>query len=96
MQRLSKYPLLLERLISSIESNKDKDGDQSQMEELTKLKRAHQMSKEILNCVNEAAKVAHNRHRLEEIQKHLDTSNFERSEQPIALEFKMLDLTKYR
>lgn len=40
--------------------------------------------------------VAHNRHRLEEIQKHLDTSSFERSEQPIALEFKTIDLTKYR
>ncbi|KAG5887050.1 hypothetical protein JTB14_020399 [Gonioctena quinquepunctata] len=95
MQRLSKYPLLLERLIHSIESNEE-INEQSQQEELTRLKKAHHMSKEILNHVNEAAKVAHNKHRLEEIQKHLDTSSFERSDQHIAQEFRTLDLTKYR
>ncbi|XP_074038354.1 rho guanine nucleotide exchange factor 2 isoform X3 [Leptinotarsa decemlineata] len=92
MQRLSKYPLLLERLMHSIESL---DSEHSQQEELSRLKRAHHMSKEILNYVNEAAKVAHNKHRLEEIQKHLDTSAFERSDH-IAQEFRTLDLTKYR
>nr|XP_023026441.1 rho guanine nucleotide exchange factor 12 isoform X3 [Leptinotarsa decemlineata] len=92
MQRLSKYPLLLERLMHSIESL---DSEHSQQEELSRLKRAHHMSKEILNHVNEAAKVAHNKHRLEEIQKHLDTSAFERSDH-IAQEFRTLDLTKYR
>ncbi|CAH1989358.1 unnamed protein product [Acanthoscelides obtectus] len=96
MQRLSKYPLLLERLIHSVESNKEEVEDQSRKDELAKLHLAMQKSKEILNYVNEAAKLAHNRHRLEEIQKHLDTSSFERSEQPIAQEFKTIDLTKYR
>ncbi|CAH1107321.1 unnamed protein product [Psylliodes chrysocephalus] len=98
MQRLSKYPLFLERLIHSVESNKDIDSDQAQhhQDEVAKLKKAHQMSKEILNHVNEATKVAHNKHRLEEIQKHLDTSGFERSDQPIAQEFRTLDLTKFR
>ncbi|KAJ8922199.1 hypothetical protein NQ315_004136 [Exocentrus adspersus] len=93
MQRLSKYPLLLERLINSVESNAE---EQSQQEELANLKKAQNFSKEILNYVNEAAKVAHNKHRLEEIQKHLDTSNFDRSDLPIAQEFKSLDLKKYK
>ncbi|XP_072375594.1 rho guanine nucleotide exchange factor 12 isoform X3 [Diabrotica undecimpunctata] len=96
MQRLTKYPLLIERLMHSVESSKDNDQPLSQVEELAMLKKAHQMSKEILNQVNEAAKLAHNKHRLEEIQKHLDTSGFERSEQPIAQEFRTLDLTKFR
>nr|CAH7747399.1 unnamed protein product [Callosobruchus chinensis] len=96
MQRLSKYPLLLERLMHSVESNSEEVEDQARKDELAKLQLAMQKSKEILNYVNEAAKLAHNRHRLEEIQKHLDTSSFERSEQPIAQEFKTIDLTKYR
>ncbi|XP_056631640.1 rho guanine nucleotide exchange factor 12 isoform X2 [Diorhabda sublineata] len=95
MQRLSKYPLLIERLIHSLETNTYSDQVQQQ-EELSNLKKAHQMSKDILNHVNEAAKLAHNKHRLEEIQKHLDTSGFERSEQPIAQEFRTFDLTKFR
>lgn len=93
MQRLSKYPLLLERLINSVESNTE---EQSQQEELVMLKRAQNLSKEILNYVNDAAKVAHNRHRLEEIQKHLDSSSFERSDLSIAQDFKALDLTNYK
>lgn len=95
MQRLSKYPLLLERLIGSIESNKELD--ERQQEELQKLKRAHHECKEILNYVNEAAKVAHNKHRLEEIQKHMDTNSFDsRCDSTGMPEFKMLDVTKYK
>lgn len=94
MQRLSKYPLLLERLIGSIESNKE--IDERQQEEILKLKRAHHQCKEILNFVDEAAKVALNKHRLEEIQKHLDTSSFDsRCSEPMA-DFKLLDVTKYK
>ncbi|EFA00242.2 hypothetical protein TcasGA2_TC003070 [Tribolium castaneum] len=93
MQRLSKYPLLLERLISSVEANTSSSHAQ---EELVKLKRAHHFSKDILNHVNEAAKVAFNKSRLDEIQRHLDTTNFERSDHPIAQEFRMLDLTQYK
>lgn len=95
MQRLSKYPLLLERLINSLESNKEMD--ERQQEELQRLKRAQHQCKETLNYVNEAAKVAHNQHRLEEIQKHLDTSSFDgRCDSSGMPEFKMLDVTKYK
>ncbi|XP_025837037.1 rho guanine nucleotide exchange factor 12-like [Agrilus planipennis] len=95
MQRLSKYPLLLERLIDSEEKLKDTDSGYTQAE-LNKLRQAHDRSKEILNHVNEAAKVAFNRARLEELQKHLDTSMFEKTDHAIVNEFKNLDLTKYK
>lgn len=86
MQRLSKYPLLLERLINSVEAN---SSDSHIQDELAKLRRAHHHSKEILNYVNEAAKVAFNKARLEDIQRHLETSNFERSDHPLAQEFRV-------
>lgn len=70
--RLSKLPLLLERLIGALQEG---NGNE---EELIKLNRAYQLSKEIVNHVNEAAKMALNQARLEEIQRHLDQSNFER------------------
>lgn len=75
LYRLSKYPLLLERLIALVEKNLELDAEFWQTE-LNKLKQAHDRSKEILKHVNEAAKLACNRARLEEIQRHLDTSNF--------------------
>ncbi|XP_044751624.1 rho guanine nucleotide exchange factor 12 isoform X2 [Coccinella septempunctata] len=90
MQRLSKLPLLLERLIGAVQEG---NGDE---EELGKLNKAYQLSKEIVNHVNEAAKMALNQARLEEIQRHLDQSNFERSNDPISQEFRPLDLTKYK
>lgn len=94
MQRLSKYPLLLERLISSIESNKETDD--RQQDELQKLRQALQQCKDTLNFVNDAAKVAHNKHRLEEIQKHLDTSSFDARSGDNMVEYKSLDVTKYK
>lgn len=70
MQRLSKYPLLLERLIDIVQ--KITETDDSAEEELKKLKQAHQRSKEILKYVNDFAKEYQSRARLEEIQLHLD------------------------
>lgn len=57
-------------------------------------RQAHQYSKEILGFVDEAAKVAHNKHRLEEIQRHLDVSNFRNNDHPIVYDFKNIDLTR--
>lgn len=94
MQRLSKYPLLLERLINSVECIcKD---DKTQEDELEKLRLAHKLSKDILNYVNEATKLALNKQRLEDIQKHLDITAFERSDSPIVKDFSNLDLTKFK
>ena len=62
---------------------------------IQKLKQAHNRSKEIVNFVNEAAKICFHRYRLEDIQRHLDTSIFEKTDHTIVNEFKNLDLTRY-
>ncbi|XP_028609172.1 rho guanine nucleotide exchange factor 11 isoform X3 [Grammomys surdaster] len=84
MQRLTKYPLLLENII------KHTEGGTSEHE---KLCRARDQCREILKFVNEAVKQTENRHRLEGYQKRLDTTALERASNPLAAEFKSLDLT---
>ncbi|KAM6217194.1 rho guanine nucleotide exchange factor 11 [Rhynchocyon petersi] len=84
MQRLTKYPLLLENII------KHTEGGTSEHE---KLCRARDQCREILKYVNEAVKQTENRHRLEGYQKRLDTTSLERASNPLAVEFKSLDLT---
>nr|XP_017201265.1 rho guanine nucleotide exchange factor 11 isoform X7 [Oryctolagus cuniculus] len=84
MQRLTKYPLLLESVI------KHTEGGTSEHE---KLCRARDQCREILKYVNEAVKQTENRHRLEGYQKRLDASALERASNPLAAEFKSLDLT---
>ncbi|XP_077012641.1 rho guanine nucleotide exchange factor 11 isoform X4 [Tamandua tetradactyla] len=84
MQRLTKYPLLLENII------KHTEGGSS---EHKKLCRARDQCREILKYVNEAVKQTENCHRLEGYQKRLDTTSLERASNPLAAEFKSLDLT---
>lgn len=84
MQRLTKYPLLLENII------KHTEGGTSEHE---KLCRARDQCREILRFVNEAVKQTENRHRLEGYQKRLDATALERASNPLAAEFKSLDLT---
>ncbi|KAB1260324.1 Rho guanine nucleotide exchange factor 11 [Camelus dromedarius] len=79
MQRLTKYPLLLESII------KHTEGGSSEHE---KLCRARDQCREILKYVNEAVKQTENRHRLEGYQKRLDTTSLERASNPLAAEFK--------
>ncbi|XP_023598367.1 rho guanine nucleotide exchange factor 11 [Trichechus manatus latirostris] len=80
MQRLTKYPLLLENII------KHTEGGTSEHE---KLCRARDQCREILKYVNEAVKQTENRHRLEGYQKRLDTTSLERASNPLAVEFKV-------
>ncbi|XP_051013375.1 rho guanine nucleotide exchange factor 11 [Acomys russatus] len=87
MQRLTKYPLLLENII------KHTEGGTSEHE---KLCRARDQCREILKFVNEAVKQTENRHRLESYQKRLDATALERASNPLAAEFKSLDLTTRR
>ncbi|XP_066148059.1 rho guanine nucleotide exchange factor 12 isoform X2 [Euwallacea fornicatus] len=94
MQRLTRYALLLERLIESVEAAEKTCSDYK--DELVKLRQAHHCSKEILGFVNEATKLAHNKHRLEEIQRHLDVSNFRSSDLQIVNDFRNIDLTRYK
>ncbi|ERL88867.1 hypothetical protein D910_06249 [Dendroctonus ponderosae] len=94
MQRITRYPLLLERLVESVEAAEKTCSEYK--DELVKLREAHLHSKAILGFVDEAAKLAHNRHRLEEIQRHLDVSNFKNSDHPIVNDFRNIDLTRYK
>ncbi|XP_066256144.1 rho guanine nucleotide exchange factor 12 isoform X6 [Euwallacea similis] len=94
MQRLTRYALLLERLIESVEAAEKTCSDYK--DELVKLRQAHHCSKEVLGFVNEATKLAHNKHRLEEIQRHLDVSNFRSSDLQIVNDFRNIDLTRYK
>nr|XP_033779496.1 rho guanine nucleotide exchange factor 11 isoform X3 [Geotrypetes seraphini] len=87
MQRLTKYPLLLDNII------KYTDHDTS---EHTKLCRCRDRCREILKHVNEALKQAENQHRLIMYQKRLDTTSLERTNNSLAAEFKNLDLTTRR
>ncbi|XP_048670634.1 rho guanine nucleotide exchange factor 11 isoform X12 [Marmota marmota marmota] len=84
MQRLTKYPLLLENIIKHTEGGTP---------EYEKLCQARDHCREILKFVNEAVKQTENRHRLEGYQKRLDATALERASNPLAAEFKSLDLT---
>ncbi|BES88380.1 Regulator of G protein signalling-like domain [Nesidiocoris tenuis] len=87
-QRLTKYPLLFENLA--------KYTPKEEEEEISRLKIAIERSKELLNHVDMAVKEAEDGHRLAEIQRRLDKSLFEKTDHPIAQEFKNLDLTKHK
>ncbi|XP_071388987.1 rho guanine nucleotide exchange factor 12-like [Centroberyx affinis] len=84
MQRLTKYPLLLESIAKYTED----------AEEREKVKKAGECCRKILNHVNQAVKEAENKQRLVEYQRRLDLSSLKQSENPMILEFKNLDLTK--
>ncbi|XP_035522363.1 rho guanine nucleotide exchange factor 12 isoform X2 [Morone saxatilis] len=84
MQRVTKYPLLLDKIAKYTE-----DG-----EEREKVKKAGECCKKILNQVNQAVKEAENKQRLQDYQRRLDLSSLKPSENPMILELKNLDLTK--
>nr|DBA14062.1 TPA: hypothetical protein GDO54_005079 [Pyxicephalus adspersus] len=87
MQRLTKYPLLLENIIKHTDANSL---------EYEKLCRCRDRCRDILKYVNESVKQKENGYRLAEYQKRLDTTSLERTSNPLAAEFKNLDLTTRR
>ncbi|XP_077114948.1 rho guanine nucleotide exchange factor 11 isoform X4 [Ranitomeya variabilis] len=87
MQRLTKYPLLLENIIKHTDAGTP---------EYEKLCHCWSRCKDILKFVNEAVKQRDNEYRLGEYQKRLDSTSLERSNNPLAAEFKNLDLTTRR
>ncbi|XP_029029204.1 rho guanine nucleotide exchange factor 12 isoform X2 [Betta splendens] len=84
MQRVTKYPLLLDNIAKFTED----------AEERKKVTKAGECCKKILNHVNQAVKEAENKQRLEDYQRRLDLSSLKQSENPMILELKNLDLTK--
>uniref|UniRef100_A0A0B7BJT2 Uncharacterized protein n=1 Tax=Arion vulgaris TaxID=1028688 RepID=A0A0B7BJT2_9EUPU len=87
MQRLTKYPLLIDSLLKYT---------QPQSEEYMRLERAHVKCKNILALVNQAVKECENYHKLKEIQKKLDRKSLDGFNDPTILELKSLDLTQHK
>ncbi|KAF3823669.1 hypothetical protein GH733_007137 [Mirounga leonina] len=84
MQRLTKYPLLLDNIAKYTEWPMERE----------KVKKAADHCRQILNYVNQAVKEAENKQHLEDYQRRLDTSNLKLSEYPNVEELRNLDLTK--
>ncbi|KAM9299421.1 rho guanine nucleotide exchange factor 12 [Gastrophryne carolinensis] len=84
MQRLTKYPLLLDNIA--------KYSDQP--EEKKKVKKAADHCRGILHHVNQAVLEAENKQRLEDYQRRLDFSYLKPGEYPMIDELRNLDLTK--
>ncbi|KPP76582.1 hypothetical protein Z043_104066, partial [Scleropages formosus] len=95
MQRLTKYPLLLENIAKYTED----------AEEREKVRRAGECCRHVLNHVNQVVKESENKQvavtatalqalRLEDYQRRLDLSSLKQNENPMISELKNLDLTK--
>ncbi|KAL2079191.1 hypothetical protein ACEWY4_024935 [Coilia grayii] len=87
MQRLTKYPLLLDNII------KHTEADSSDMQPLH---RAQACCRGILQTVNEFVRETEHRQRLSQYQRRLDISQLERHTNSVAAQFKNLDLTTKR
>ncbi|KAM4628088.1 rho guanine nucleotide exchange factor 12 isoform 2-T2 [Polymixia lowei] len=84
MQRLTKYPLLLDNIAKCTDNVVEKD----------KVKQAGECCRKILNHVNQAVKESEDKQKLEDYQRRLDLSSLKQTDNPMILEFKNLDLTK--
>ncbi|KAM7343585.1 rho guanine nucleotide exchange factor 2 isoform 3-T3 [Cochliomyia hominivorax] len=85
LQRLTKYPLLFENLYKVTVRVVPEDTAEAEA-----IQKALESSKKILVDVNQAVKTAEDTHKLQNIQRKLDKSTFDKDE------FKNLDLTQYR
>ncbi|XP_044113187.1 rho guanine nucleotide exchange factor 1 isoform X3 [Neovison vison] len=84
MQRLTKYPLLLQ----SIGQNTEEPAEREKVE------LAAECCREILHHVNQAVRDMEDLLRLKDYQKRLDLSHLRQSSDPMLSEFKNLDITK--
>ncbi|XP_071326350.1 rho guanine nucleotide exchange factor 1 isoform X9 [Trachinotus anak] len=83
MQRLTKYPLLLENIAKNTED----------LEEKEKIQQSAECCRKILNHVNEEVKVMENLLTLKDYQRRLDTSGLKPSNE-LYTEYKNIDLTQ--
>ncbi|XP_076002121.1 rho guanine nucleotide exchange factor 12 isoform X2 [Genypterus blacodes] len=84
MQRLTKYPLLLDNIAKYTDNTVEKD----------KVKHAGDCCRKILNHVNQAVKESEDKQRLEDYQRRLDLSSLKQTDNAMIAELKNLDLTK--
>ncbi|KAF5904333.1 rho guanine nucleotide exchange factor 1 isoform X5, partial [Clarias magur] len=82
MQRLTKYPLLLENIAKSTEDNLEKEN----------IQQAAECCRKILNHVNEEVKYMENLLTLKDYQRRLDTSGLKPSME-LYTEYRTLDMT---
>ncbi|XP_021074433.2 rho guanine nucleotide exchange factor 1 isoform X5 [Mus pahari] len=84
MQRLTKYPLLLQSIGQNTEES----------EERGKVELAAECCREILHHVNQAVRDMEDLLRLKDYQRRLDLTHIRQSSDPMLSEFKNLDITK--
>ncbi|XP_075047233.1 rho guanine nucleotide exchange factor 1 isoform X2 [Mixophyes fleayi] len=84
MQRLTKYPLLLQNIANLTEEEEEKQSVQ----------KAAECCRQILNHVNTEVREMENKMKLLDYQKRLEMSNLRQSNDPLLSEFKYLDITK--
>uniref|UniRef100_A0A8C0QHA4 Rho guanine nucleotide exchange factor 1 n=1 Tax=Canis lupus familiaris TaxID=9615 RepID=A0A8C0QHA4_CANLF len=84
MQRLTKYPLLLQSIGQNTEESAERE----------KVELAAECCREILHHVNQAVRDMEDLLRLKDYQKRLDLSLLRQSSDPMLSEFKNLDITK--
>ena len=90
-QRLVKYPLLL----TQIKKHCDEDEDRDEYDQVTE---ATSRTKEILDSIDKQVAEAQNKQKMEEIQRCLDTQGLEKlgPDTPVCVEYRNVDLTKFR
>uniref|UniRef100_A0A8C4LC07 Rho guanine nucleotide exchange factor 1 n=1 Tax=Equus asinus asinus TaxID=83772 RepID=A0A8C4LC07_EQUAS len=86
MQRLTKYPLLLQSIGQNTEEPTERE----------KVELAAECCREILHHVNQAVRDMEDLLRLKDYQRRLDLSHLRQSSDPMLSEFKNLDITKKR
>ncbi|XP_056652986.1 rho guanine nucleotide exchange factor 1 isoform X1 [Monodelphis domestica] len=86
MQRLTKYPLLLQSIWQNTEEEEEKK----------KVEQAAECCKDILHHVNQSVRDMEDFLRLKDYQRRLDLSQLRQSNDPMLSEFKNLDITKKR
>ncbi|XP_064198188.1 rho guanine nucleotide exchange factor 11 [Anguilla rostrata] len=84
MQRLTKYPLLLENIIKHSDSLSP---------DLLPLQKAQACCRGILQAVNEVVRETEHKQRLIQYQRQLDLTPLEKQANPVVAQFKNLDLT---
>ncbi|KAM4651915.1 rho guanine nucleotide exchange factor 1 isoform 3-T3 [Discoglossus pictus] len=84
MQRLTKYPLLLQNIANLTE----------EVEEKQRVQKAAECCRQILNHVNQEVREMENQMKLTDYQKRLDLSNLRQSNDPLFNEFKNLEISK--
>ncbi|KAM9298867.1 rho guanine nucleotide exchange factor 1 [Gastrophryne carolinensis] len=84
MQRLTKYPLLLQNVANLTDEEEEKQ----------RVQKAAECCRQILNHVNTEVREMENKMKLSDYQRRLDMSNLKQSNDPLFNEFKNIDISK--